>query len=103
FMAGGHLLTAPDSPGYYPIRIDDVETMLAVAPQRCFEIADLTDRRLAGLGVQLYALRGGHSAGFGDFAALAEFSRAAAKHGIDAIGVSSAQVLFHAVHSHIHT
>ena len=101
FMAGGQVLTAPESPGYHPIQIGGVETMLAVAPPRCFEIADLSERRLAGLGVQLYALRGGHSAGFGDFAALAEFSREAAKHGIDAIGVSPTHALFPADHSHI--
>src|SRR5258707_5770858 len=71
-MAGGQVLTAPDVPGYHPIPVDGGQAMLAVAPPRCFELAelsvDLSDGRMAGLGVQLYALRGGHSAGFGDFA-----------------------------------
>jgi 4-alpha-glucanotransferase len=101
YMAGSHVLTAPDTPGYHPIPIDGVQAMVAVAPPRCFEIANLSDRRLAGLGVQLYALRGGHSAGFGDFAALAEFSRAAAQRGIDAIGVGPTHALFPSDHSHI--
>ena len=101
FMAGNHVLTAPESPGYHPIEIDAAQTMVAVAPPRCFEMADLSDRRMAGLGVQLYALRGGHSAGFGDFAALADFSREAAKRGIDAIGVSPTHALFPSDHSHI--
>lgn len=101
FMAGGQAITAPESPGYHPIPIDGGQTMVAVAPPRCFEIAGLSDRRMAGLGVQLHALRGGHSAGFGDFAALAEFSRHAAKRGIDAIGVSPTHALFPSAHSHI--
>src|SRR5882672_12352291 len=101
YMAGGHILTAPESPGYHPIEIDGAQSMVAVAPPRCFEMAGLSDRRMAGLGVQLYALRGGHSVGFGDFAALAEFSREAAKRGIDAIGVSPTHALFPSDHSHI--
>src|SRR5882672_6769687 len=101
YMAGGHALTAPDAPGYHPIEIDGIQSMVAVAPPRCFEMANLSDRRMAGLGVQLYALRGGHSAGFGDFAALADFSRQAAKRGIDAIGVSPTHALFPSDHSHI--
>jgi 4-alpha-glucanotransferase len=101
YMAGSHVLTAPEMPGYHPLSIDGAQAMVAVAPPRCFELADLSDRRLAGLGVQLYALRGGHSAGFGDFAALAEFSREAAKRGIDAISVSPTHALFPSDHSHI--
>src|SRR5882672_8221207 len=101
YVAGGQALTAPESPGYHPLTIDGVQSMVAVAPPRCFEMAGLSDRRMAGLGVQLYALRGGHSVGFGDFAALAEFSREAAKRGIDAIGVSPTHALFPSAHSHI--
>src|SRR5258706_1019593 len=63
-MAGGQVLTAPDAPGYHPIPIDGGQAMLAVAPPRCFEMADLSaDRshgRMAGVGVPLYALRGGN-------------------------------------------
>ena len=101
FIVGGQVLTAPESPGYHPIPIDGAQTMVAVAPPRCFEMADLSEQRMAGLGVQLYALRGGHSAGFGDFVALAEFSRHAAKRGIDAIGVSPTHALFPSDLSHI--
>ena len=101
FMAGGQVLTAPDTPGYHPLTVDGAQTMVAVAPPRCFEIANISDKRLAGLGVQLYALRGGHSAGFGDFASLAEFSREAAKRGIDAIGVSPIHALFPSDSAHV--
>src|SRR5882672_11908672 len=39
FMAGGQVLTAPESPGYHPLPVDGVQTMVAVAPPRCFEMA----------------------------------------------------------------
>jgi 4-alpha-glucanotransferase len=91
---GGQALTAPDSPGYYPVEINGVAKMLAAAPRHCFGIADVSDRRLAGLGVQLYSLRGGHTAGFGDFAAVGEFAQQAAARGIDAVGLSPTHALF---------
>src|SRR5258707_7914727 len=85
FLAGGQVLTAPGSPGYHPVPIDGGQTMVAVAPPRCFEMANLSDRRMAGVGVQLYALRGGHRGGFGGFSGLARLWRPAAKYGIDAV------------------
>jgi 4-alpha-glucanotransferase len=91
---GGHSLTAPDTPGYYPVKIGDAERMLAVAPPRCFGFGDLNGDRFAGLGVQLYSLRGGHTAGFGDFAALAELAPETAARGFDAIAVSPTHALF---------
>ena len=100
-MAGGATLKAPDAPGYYRIEIDGAERTLAVAPPRCFGLADVSGKRLAGLGVQLYALRGGHTAGFGDFAALSDFASDAAKRGIDAIAVSPTHALFAAEALHI--
>ena len=88
------VITAPEQGGYHQIDVDGEERILAVAPQRCFTLADITDRRFAGLGVQLYSLRGGHTAGFGDYAALSQFARKAAAHGIDAIAVSPTHALF---------
>lgn len=100
FWAWGQKFRAPDAPGYYPWEINGVATTLAASPRRCFSIADMTGGRLAGLGVQLYALRGGTSGEFGDFAALAEFASAAAAHGIDAVAISPAHALFSADPSH---
>jgi len=91
---GGHSLTAPDAPGYYQVKIGDVERTLAVAPPRCFGFDDLNGDRFGGIGVQLYSLRGGHTAGFGDFAALAEFAREAGARGFDAVAVSPTHALF---------
>ena len=100
-VAGGASLKAPDAPGYHRIEIGGAEKTLAVAPPRCFGLADVSGKRLAGLGVQLYSLRGGHTAGFGDFAALADFVSKAAKSGIDAIAVSPTHALFAAEPLHI--
>ncbi|HTK79239.1 MAG TPA: 4-alpha-glucanotransferase, partial [Rhizomicrobium sp.] len=80
---------APIEIGYYETEVDGSAHTLAVAPSRCFAICDLVPgRKLAGLTLQLYALRGGHSEGCGDFAALREFALRASDHGIDAITIS---------------
>jgi len=98
---GGYTLTAPEAPGYHHIAIGDEERTLAVAPPRAFGIADPSGARLAGVSVQLYGLRGGHTAGFGDFAALADFAAEAAMRGMDAIAISPTHALFAAAPAHI--
>jgi len=100
FTAGGRSFRAPDVPGHYPWEINGVNTTLAVSPRRCFSIEEITGAGLAGLGVQLYGLRGGTSGEFGDFAALGEFASKAAPHGIDAIAISPVHALFAADPSH---
>ena len=94
FSAGSQNFRAPESPGYHEIEVNGVATTIAAAPPRCFGIHDLTDARVAGLGVQLYSLRGGNTAEFGDFAALAKFCASAAAHGVDAIATSPVHALF---------
>jgi 4-alpha-glucanotransferase len=99
---GGMSFRAPDASGYYEMDLGDREHTLAVAPSRCFAIADVAPgKKLAGLAVQLYSLRGGHSEGFGDFAALADFAAHAAEFGIDAVAVSPVHARFAADPSHI--
>src|SRR2546421_1739237 len=72
---GGFSFRAPEAFGYYELEIDQSQHILAVAPPRCFDISDIgAGQRLAGLAVQIYALRGGHSDGLGDFAALGGFA-----------------------------
>ncbi|HEY3777708.1 MAG TPA: 4-alpha-glucanotransferase [Rhizomicrobium sp.] len=86
---------APREPGYYRIATDRGEFALAVAPARCLRPQDVVpERRLAGLAVQIYALRGGTSGAFGDFAALGHFARDAGRRGIDAILASPTHALF---------
>ena len=94
FGAGLQTFRAPESPGYHEIAVDGVTMTVAAAPPRCFGIHDLTDTRLAGLGVQIYSLREGNTAEFGDFAALGRFCASAAAHGIDAIATSPVHALF---------
>ena len=94
FSAGSQRFKAPESPGYRAMEVNGVATTLATAPPRCFGIHDLTDERLAGLGVQLYGLRGGNTPEFGDFAALAQFCASAARHGVDAVATSPVHALF---------
>jgi 4-alpha-glucanotransferase len=92
---GGGSFRAPDGIGYYELELDESPHILAVAPSRCFGVADAAPQhRLAGLSVQLYSLRGGHSEGFGDFAALGAFAAEAGTLGVDAIAVSPTHARF---------
>lgn len=92
---GGFSFRAPETFGYYELEIGEAQHILAVAPPRCFGVSDLGEgRRLAGLAVQIYSLRGGHSDGFGDFAALGELAADIGQLGIDAIAVSPTHARF---------
>lgn len=95
-----------DRHGYHRLLVGDSETTLAIAPQRCFGVADalLASRqegdpaapRLWGLGVQLYSLRRRGDGGIGDFAALTTLARAAAAHGAAAVAISPVHAMFSA-------
>jgi 4-alpha-glucanotransferase len=92
---GGFSFRAPDTVGYHELELDGTSHILAVAPRQCFRVADAAPaRKLAGLSVQLYSLRGGHTEGLGDFAALAEFAAQASAAGIDAVAVSPTHARF---------
>lgn len=84
--------------GYHRLHIAGRETCLAVAPARCFGVADALSKRRAprvwGIAAQLYSLRRRGDGGIGDFTALAELARAAARHGADALAVSPVHALF---------
>lgn len=86
---------APREPGYYRVATRNGAFGLAVAPPRCLGLQDIVpDRKLAGLAVQIHALRGGTSGAFGDLAALGQVSRAAGRCRIDAVLASPAHALF---------
>jgi 4-alpha-glucanotransferase len=77
-------IRAPLDAGYYHIGCDAGAFDFAVAPPHALRPRDLGNgRKLAALAVQIYALRGGASDGFGDFAALAAFAKEAALFGAD--------------------
>jgi len=64
-------------------------------PRRAYTLEDAGGgEKLWGLTVQLYGLRRAQGGGIGDFRALEEFARAAARHGAAAIGISPVHALF---------
>ncbi len=94
-MAGDGELVAPVEPGYYQLLLDEMQTTLAVAPARAFSVQDLRlPRRPWGVTVQLGSLRRSGDAGVGDFTALEQAVRAAARNGADAMGISPVHALF---------
>lgn len=84
----------PQEGGYY--QLEDGRH-LAIAPRQAW----LPKAPLWGVGVQIYALRGGSSDGFGDFAALASFCEDAAAQGAGAVAISPVHALFGAAPDHI--
>ena len=77
-------LTAPQELGYHRLEVEDREHVLAVTPAKVSH----SSARKWGLAVQLYALRGGRTKGFGDFSALAELAKTAGQVGADALAIS---------------
>lgn len=95
-------MKAVDRVGYHRLYIDDMFTVtLAVAPLRCFSVADAigTDEaspHLWALAAQLYSLRRDGDAGLGDFSALEVLAESAARHGASAIAISPVHAMFSA-------
>lgn len=87
----GSDIVAIEYPGYHRLRTARGEITLVVAPLHCHPVPQ---GRSWGIGVQLYALRRMRGGGIGDFAALAEFARAAAAQGADAVAISPVHALF---------
>jgi 4-alpha-glucanotransferase len=84
-------------PGYHLLSLGDAETLLAVAPQKCFTVPEAVSAPKAwGLAVQLYALRRKGDGGIGDFAALAALAAPAAALGAQAIAISPVHAQFSA-------
>jgi 4-alpha-glucanotransferase len=84
-------------PGYHKLELGNTVTTLAVAPHRCFTIADIEGlTRPWGLAVQLYSLRRPNDLGIGDFAALRDFVQNAARHGAAAVAISPVHAQFSA-------
>ena len=118
FEGGGHVegrisdhvgaeieLPAVDRSGYHRLLIPDACITLAVAPPRCFGVADAlaagrahapSDPRLWALGVQLYSLRRAGDGGLGDYSALTQLARSLAGHGASALAISPVHAMFSA-------
>ncbi|MCI0996015.1 4-alpha-glucanotransferase [Pseudomonas corrugata] len=83
--------------GYQQVRIQDQHFTLAVAPARCYSVAEAVDDptpRAWGLSAQLYALRRPGDGGFGDTQALEELARVAGERGADALAISPIHAMF---------
>jgi 4-alpha-glucanotransferase len=83
--------------GYQQVRAGDQHFTVAVAPQRCYNVADalgVEAARAWGLGVQLYSLRRPHDGGFGDTQALEALVRAAGERGADTLAISPMHAMF---------
>lgn len=88
-------LVMPDETGYHTLSIGDQVIAVAAAPETCWQIRDVVGHsRLWGTAAQVYSLRGGSTAGFGDFKALAEFAGQAGHAGADVLAVSPVHALF---------
>ncbi|WP_428853146.1 4-alpha-glucanotransferase [Imbroritus primus] len=103
--AGNWWLDAPLPWGYHHLTVhadatgQAVECVLAVAPPRCFGVADALHAASGamhiqhpspawGIGVQVYSLRGARPGGIGDFGALATLCEQAAAHGAAAVAIN---------------
>jgi 4-alpha-glucanotransferase len=90
-------IEVPDVPGYHSLSAGGAETILAIAPRRCWTVDDAAPgQRPWALATQLYALRRPGDGGIGDFGGLAQFVRAAARHGAAAVAISPVHAQFSA-------
>ena len=83
--------------GYQRVNIDGRQFTLAVAPARCYSVADALQAEPArawGLGVQLYSVRRPGDGGFGDTQALENLARSAGERGADALAISPMHAMF---------
>jgi 4-alpha-glucanotransferase len=96
------VLPSIEHPGYHRLSIGDAHCLLAVAPARCFSIADLAaaDGKRWGVAAQIHALRRAGDGGIGDYGALAELATAAGRMHADALAISPAHAMFSAVPEH---
>lgn len=93
---GQPLLAAIDEPGYHQLLMGSgTPPLLAVAPRQAFALRDVVgERRVFGLGAQLYSLPRAGDGGIGDFGGLAQLAKAAAGRGADALALSPTHALF---------
>ncbi|MGV3742121.1 MAG: 4-alpha-glucanotransferase [Burkholderiaceae bacterium] len=99
----GLQLIAPQQIGYHPLLVGEHQLTLAVAPPRCFSVADaLADAKAGqsaharpwGIAAQLYSLRRSGDGGIGDFTALKTLARNAARRGASALAISPVHAMF---------
>ncbi len=100
---GPAIVEAIERFGYHRLEVEDVSLTLAIAPARCYGVADAladagrdVDTRPWGLAVQLYSISRSGDGGLGDYGSLATLAQRAARHGADALAISPAHAMFSA-------
>ena len=100
---GPAIVDAIDRCGYHRLDVEDSSLTLAIAPTRCFGVADaLADAgrdpgaRPWGLAVQLYSISRSGDGGLGDYGSLAALAERAARHGAEALAISPVHAMFSA-------
>jgi 4-alpha-glucanotransferase len=89
------LLTPIETPGYHRLELGEECITLAIAPPRCFTVADAAPGdRLWGLAVQAYGLRSRGDCGIGDMAGVGALAAQATKLKADALALSPMHALF---------
>lgn len=98
-------MMVPQRTGYHRLLVGDRQLTLAVAPPRCFSVADALINngspqsaiaRPWGISAQLYSLRRNGDGGIGDFTALKSLAQSAASHGASALAISPVHAMFSA-------
>ncbi|MBV8184357.1 MAG: 4-alpha-glucanotransferase [Hyphomicrobiales bacterium] len=94
----GLLMPRLDRAGYHRLETGDRELTLAVAPPRCFTVADVAQgERIYGLAAQVYGLRRAGDGGTGDMGGVRALGISAAHRGADALALSPLHALFSAI------
>ena len=95
-MLEGNIIDHLDC-GYYTLRVKTkagcYETILAVAPQKCYQLDKKGKEKLFGFALQLYSLKSKRNWGVGDFTDLMNMVDILAKRGGDVIGLNPLNVL----------
>ncbi|MEM5384235.1 4-alpha-glucanotransferase [Paraburkholderia phymatum] len=101
------LLSPIDEPGYHTLVLNDHRMTLAVAPPRCYTVADAwhamhgdddaSPPPLWGIAAQIYGLRRIGDGGIGDYTALATLAIESAKRGAHALAISPTHAMFSAL------
>jgi 4-alpha-glucanotransferase len=97
----GVRLPGIETPGYHVIEFGAERITIAIAPPRCYTIADIApEARLWALAVQIYGLRNAGDCGIGDTAGVTALAGKAAALRADAIALSPVHAVFAADPGH---
>ncbi len=92
-------VTTPLEIGYYTLELSledkTYKSVLAVAPESCYENPFLKERKMWGFAAQLYSLKSERNWGVGDFTDLGELVKISSRAGADIIALNPLSTLHH--------